>query len=150
MSDLELKGGVLHVRFGFRVAATPKSVFGRISTFRGLSQVVDGLREVRVRRAKRGGGLAVRFRGKLMQDYDVRVRVWPRFRKGAGVVRWRVPALEEPNTGRLHVDAAPGGSVVTVETALRMASTLPAFLLKLAVKTAIAAAGAAFRGVLAK
>lgn len=149
VSDVDVVAGVVSVRFGFRVPAPPKRVFARVTAFRGLTRVVDGLSKVTSRRAKKGGGLVVRFRGKLMRDYDVSVRVWPKWTRGRGVVRWRVPSAEL-GEGRLHVDPAPGGSVLTLRTAVRVVTGLPSFLLKLALKTAIAAAGASLRMLLSR
>lgn len=142
-SEVTVAGGVVKVAFGFRVRAKARALWDVVRDFRRYPKLVDGLREVRVR--KRGRAYIVRFIGKLIGDYSFRVHMRPKWAKKTGEMRFRVLPPSSPSTGRMRVDRDGEDAIFSLRTRAPKPVDLPDFLVAMTLKAAVIGVGEALR-----
>ncbi len=140
--DVRVEHGFIHVAFGFRVKASARRLWRIVAAFRGYPKLIDGLRKVRVK--KRGRVTFVTLRGTLLADYEIRTRVRTSFKKGTGVVRWRVEG-DDSTSGSMRVEPEGKEAIFSLATRARKEVPLPDFLVELGLRAAIGALGETVR-----
>jgi carbon monoxide dehydrogenase subunit G len=142
-ADVAVRDGFIHVKFGFRVRAPAAALWEVIKDFRRYPKLVDGLKRVKVKRAR--GAMLVTLEGALLSPYKIRVRARTSYKQGRGVVRWKVAERGAASSGEMRVEPDGKESIFSLATKVKKEIDMSDILVEIGLRAAVQAVGEAVR-----